>query len=60
MPEYEVKEGDVIRKIAQQHGLLRWETIWDDDSNSDLRDKRENPDVLHPKDLLHIPEKETK
>ena len=53
---YDVKAGDTITKIALAHGFYKWETIWKDASNKSLREKRNNPHVLHPGDSVVIPE----
>lgn len=59
MPEYKVKQGDCISSIADKHGLL-WKNIWNHPKNSKLREKRQDPNVLYPGDILFIPEKEKK
>ena len=51
-----VKQGEGIGKIAKSHGFYEWEPIWNDPANNDLRDKRKNPNVLWPGDILFIPE----
>ena len=55
-----VKQGDTMILIAHQNGFASWETIWNHDRNSALREKRPNPQTLYPGDLIFIPEKETK
>ncbi len=60
MPDYEVKPGDTLPKIAMSHGFRKWETIWEDGPNSALREKRKNPRVLHPQDIVKVPEKQRK
>ncbi|MFQ5591628.1 MAG: peptidoglycan-binding protein [Phycisphaerae bacterium] len=58
--QYEVQPGDVIAQIAGRHGFRKWETVWEDAANKPLRDKRQNPNVLHPGDVIQIPDKTTK
>lgn len=55
MPKYVVKQGDHIAKIASDHGLRLWETIWDHPDNAALKKKRGNPNVLLPGDTLEVP-----
>ncbi|OAD23337.1 hypothetical protein THIOM_000834 [Candidatus Thiomargarita nelsonii] len=53
--EYKVRQGDDIASIAYQYGLLP-ETIWNDPTNVALRNKRKDPYVLYPGDIVFIPE----
>lgn len=59
MPNYTVKQGDCIESIALKHGHL-WQTLWDDSNNADLRNKRKEPNLLFPGDVVFIPEKRIK
>lgn len=59
MPEYKVKQGDCASSIAQKSGLF-WETVWNHSKNAKLRNKRSDPNVLCPGDLIFIPDKEEK
>jgi N-acetylmuramoyl-L-alanine amidase len=60
MPTHTVEQGDHISRIAEQYGFSDYRTIWDHPSNSAIKQKRQNPNVLFPGDELFIPEKELK
>jgi hypothetical protein len=52
-----VKQGEHGSGIAEQYGFLKLSTVWNDDSNGDIRQKRETPDILLPGDEIQIPDK---
>jgi hypothetical protein len=56
-PQYCVKQGDYLAKIAKENGFVDYRTIWDHAQNKQLKDKRKNPNVLAPGDQLFIPDK---
>jgi len=56
---YRVKPGDCLSRIAHQRGFP-WRRLWDLPENKPLRDRRKNPDILHPGDLVAIPTKRAK
>lgn len=60
MTEHVVQQGDHIGLIAHRHGYFDWRLIWDDAANAELRELRDNPHVLHPGDVLAIPDKAEK
>jgi len=59
MPNYTVKQGDCIENIAFKHGLF-WEKVWNHPKNLNLKEKRKDPNVLYPGDVVFIPDKEEK
>jgi hypothetical protein len=56
--EHIVKQGEHVSRIAKEHGFFDFHTIWNDPANADLKDLRQNPDVLFPGDVIIIPEKQ--
>ena len=54
--DYTVQQGDCIESIALRHGLF-WEKIWKHQKNSDIKEKRKNPNVLYPGDIVFLPDK---
>lgn len=52
--EYEVKSGECLSSIAKKTGRL-WQTIWEDEANTELRETRKDPNVLATGDRLSIP-----
>ena len=55
MPRYTVKQGDCIMNIAEVNGLL-WETVWNHPDNAELKQRRKDPNILFPGDIVVIPE----
>jgi N-acetylmuramoyl-L-alanine amidase len=60
MPVVIVKQGDHLARIAKQYGFADYRTIWNHAQNAQLRQKRENPHVLHPGDEVFVPELQTR
>jgi N-acetylmuramoyl-L-alanine amidase len=54
-----VKQGECISSIAHKYGMFP-DTIWEDPENSQLKDKRKDPNVLMPGDVVYVREKEVK
>lgn len=55
--EYKVAQGECIFSIAAKSGL-HWETIWNDPSNAELKQRRKAPEMLLPGDLVHVPDRQ--
>jgi hypothetical protein len=56
-----VRQGEWVSKISAQYGIVSdWWRVWNHPQNSDLRQKRKEPNVIYPGDLLFIPELESK
>jgi Putative peptidoglycan binding domain/LysM domain len=53
---HRVEQGDTLYTIAKQFGFPNWKVIFDDPSNADLKAKRKNPQILHPGDVVQIPD----
>ncbi len=55
MPNHAVQRGDCISSIADQYGLT-WQTVWNRPENSELRQRRKDPNVLYPGDIVFYPD----
>jgi hypothetical protein len=58
--EHPVAQGEHLARIAKQYGFSDYRTIWDHPKNAKLKQERQNPNVLHPGDRLHIPDREVR
>ena len=54
---HEVKSGETLLQIAQQHGFQSWRRLWDAPENAELRDLRQAPEAIQPGDVLTVPER---
>lgn len=51
-----VHDGEWVGSIAVRYGYVEWDQdIWQHEKNSDLRQRRGDPHVLAPGDVLYIP-----
>lgn len=55
-----VQQGEHVSRIAGKYGFNTFRVIWERPENKDLRDRRQNPNVLLPGDRLFIPDKQIK
>jgi hypothetical protein len=55
MRPYVIRQGDYITKLGHTLGFDAL-TVWNDAKNAGLRERRADPDMLHPGDLLWIPD----
>lgn len=55
---YTVKQGDHVSSIAKENGFQDYHIIWDHPENAELKQKRQNPNVLFPGDRIFIPDRE--
>lgn len=55
MLQHKVKKGESLNTISIQRGFF-WETVWNDENNSALRELRKNPEVLEAGDEIVFPE----
>ena len=56
MPSHRVEQGESLYSIAAQHKLARWEALRDHAGNRSLMQKRPHPQILHPGDVLQLPD----
>ena len=57
---HSVKQGEHLPKIAAQYGFRDHQSIWDHPDNADLKQTRQDPNVLYAGDIVVIPDKEIK
>ena len=57
---YTVVQGDHLSKIAKENGFPDYHIIWDHPNNAELKQKRQNPNVLYPGDQVFVPDMEEK
>ena len=57
--EHKVRQGECISSIAHKYGLFA-EKIWNHPNNAKLKERRKDPNILYPGDLVFVPDKEEK
>lgn len=55
MRQHTVKPGECLSTIAARYGFARWQDVYEHGANADLRQRRPDPNVLHPGDVVAIP-----
>jgi hypothetical protein len=60
MPDHTIKQGEHLPRIAHDYGFSDYRVLWDRPQNAELKEKRENPHLLMPGDVVNIPDKESK
>src|ERR1700744_861264 len=60
VPNHSVQQGECLTRIAAQYGFLDYRTIYNDPGNAELRQKRPDPNMLFPGDVIFIPDKAQK
>ena len=50
-----VKQGEYLAKLAFVHGFDA-DKVWNDGKNAELKEKRPDPNVLAPGDVIHFPD----
>jgi N-acetylmuramoyl-L-alanine amidase len=58
MPLHVVQQGECLSSITADYGFSDWHTIYDDPGNADFKQKRPDPNVLYPGDILSIPDRD--
>ncbi len=59
MPTINASQGDSVTSIAHDRGFF-WETLWNHSENSDLKNKRKDPNIISPGDAVFVPELQIK
>jgi peptidoglycan hydrolase-like protein with peptidoglycan-binding domain len=58
--DYTVNRGECFSAIVHRFGFSDPQKVWDLPQNKELRDKRKTFNVLHPGDVIFIPQREDK
>lgn len=53
-----ISEGDTIQRIAKQHRIADWRTLYEHPKNAVVRARSDGPNVLPPGEALHVPDPE--
>jgi N-acetylmuramoyl-L-alanine amidase len=57
MPHHTVQPGECLVRIAARHGYRDYRTVYEHPLNAELRQKRPDPNLLFPGDVVVIPDK---
>ena len=57
--QHAVQQGDCFSNLAEEYGIP-WKTLWNHPDNAELKQKRRDPNVLYPGDVVSVPDKELK
>ncbi|MFO0648021.1 MAG: LysM domain-containing protein [Polyangiales bacterium] len=60
MAVHVVKPGECFSLIARRYGYADYRALYDHPANADLREKRPNPNVIHPGDEVVIPDRDAR
>lgn len=60
MTQHTVKQGEHISALAHQYDFFDYHLIWGNGANAALKESRDNPHVLHPGDVVSVPDKKEK
>jgi hypothetical protein len=55
--QHTVRQGESVESIAHAAGHF-WETVWDAPENAELRELRKTAHVVHPGDVVFVPDPE--
>ncbi len=55
MRPYVIRQGDYLTKLGHTMGFDP-QTVWQNPKNQSLRERRPDPEMLHPGDLLWVPD----
>lgn len=60
MSIHTVRQGECLSSIAYSYGFNDWRTIYNHPNNADFKQKRPDPNLIYPRDVLYIPDSELK
>jgi N-acetylmuramoyl-L-alanine amidase len=55
--DHVIEQGECLASVAAAHGF-DWRTLWEHPNNAELKEKRKDPNVLFPGDVVFVPDKE--
>jgi hypothetical protein len=55
--EHKVKQSECIYSISDGYGFFP-NTVWNDPSNAELKERRQVPGILFPGDIVVVPDKQ--